>query len=65
MRLFHVWVYSPGVKPYILDSVDEYTKARSIALERYNIAEDDTKIEVTSCGAIVWGPYVKGGKYKP
>lgn len=65
--LFHIWVHHPssGIGPYVFDSLSTYKKAREKAKLLYDIERNDTQIEITNGGLIVWGPFVKGGKYEP
>ncbi len=66
MNLFHVWIHpSSGIGPYVFGSFNSYERAEVMAKQLYAMEQNDTQIEITNAGLIVWGPFVKGGKYEP
>lgn len=48
-----------------IESCNTYREAVSHACGEYTFAKDDDKLEVVHLSLVVWGPFVKGGKYDP
>ncbi len=66
--LYHVHVRvidAPHTQSMAVLSAAYYQDALVEAKKRLDVATDDTLVEITHAGLVIWGPYINGGKFAP
>ena len=65
MMRWYVVELKEGQSEKVLISRDTYEAAKHVAVALVDVAQDGDAYEIHHDGLIKWGPYIKGGKFKP